>query len=184
MPSSGARSSGRPPALAADILATVISNSAPIPEPSTGIDAATGVDAAIGVTERLRVAVYVLPHDRDDHLLVFDHVDVPEAGVQIPAGGVEPGESLDAAARREVAEECGVGELDQLRAIGVQRSRGALTVFFAARAVLDDLPRLHTVGSADADDTMRFGCRLAPIDDPDLIDGQADFLRLAGLSRR
>ena len=27
------------------------------------------------------------------HLLVFWHVDVPEAGIQVPAGTVEPGES-------------------------------------------------------------------------------------------
>jgi len=38
-------------------------------------------------------------------LLVFEH---PEAGVQIPKGSVEPGESLEAAALRELYEESGI----------------------------------------------------------------------------
>ena len=29
---------------------------------------------------------------RDDELLVFRHVDSPEAGIQVPAGTIEPGE--------------------------------------------------------------------------------------------
>ncbi len=41
-------------------------------------------------------------------LLVFKHRDFPEAGVQIPAGTVEPGETVEAALFREVAEESGV----------------------------------------------------------------------------
>ena len=37
--------------------------------------------------------------------MVFTHRDIPEAGVQVPAGTVEEGETLDAAVLREVHEE-------------------------------------------------------------------------------
>lgn len=42
------------------------------------------------------------------HLLVFRH---PTAGLQLPAGTVEHGESAELAARREVAEETGLSSL-------------------------------------------------------------------------
>ena len=38
-----------------------------------------------GFVPRRRVLVYV---ERDDGLLVFEHRDYPEAGIQVPAGGV------------------------------------------------------------------------------------------------
>jgi 8-oxo-dGTP pyrophosphatase MutT (NUDIX family) len=52
-------------------------------------------------------------------LLVFDHRDHPEAGVQVPAGTVEAGETFAAAAARELCEESGLcgltpsGPIDQ-----------------------------------------------------------------------
>ncbi len=45
---------------------------------------------------------------RASSLLVFEHVDVPEAGVQLPAGGVEAGETPAEAAVRELFEESGL----------------------------------------------------------------------------
>ena len=46
--------------------------------------------------------------DGATQLLVFTHRDYPEAGVQVPAGTVEPGESIEAALFREVHEESGL----------------------------------------------------------------------------
>lgn len=48
---------------------------------------------------------YVVRHD--GHVLVFDHPN-PEAGTQVPKGGVEADESPREAVRREVAEESGL----------------------------------------------------------------------------
>lgn len=52
-----------------------------------------------------KVLVYVVHRNE---LLVFHHVGMPEAGIQVPAGTLEPGEAPAAAARREVYEETGL----------------------------------------------------------------------------
>lgn len=55
---------------------------------------------------REKVLVYVT---RGDDLLVLEHTaDYPDAGVQVPAGGVDPGESPEAATIRELFEETGL----------------------------------------------------------------------------
>ena len=47
---------------------------------------------------------------RDDELLVFRHVDFPKAGIQVPAGTIQLGESPEAAVLREAHEETGLNE--------------------------------------------------------------------------
>ncbi|MBK7892702.1 MAG: NUDIX domain-containing protein [Bdellovibrionales bacterium] len=47
-------------------------------------------------------------HPTGMELLVFDHVGMPEAGIQVPAGTVDPGETPSAAVLREVEEETGL----------------------------------------------------------------------------
>jgi 8-oxo-dGTP diphosphatase len=47
-----------------------------------------------------------------DRLLVFRHTQFPEAGIQVPAGTVEPGEPPQAAVLREAWEESGLQELE------------------------------------------------------------------------
>jgi 8-oxo-dGTP diphosphatase len=54
---------------------------------------------------RQRVYAYVTHEDR---LLVFEHCDFPDAGIQVPAGTVDEGESPDEAVLREVEEETGL----------------------------------------------------------------------------
>ncbi|PFN28423.1 NUDIX hydrolase [Bacillus cereus] len=44
-------------------------------------------------------------------LLVFKHRDIPEAGVQVPGGTVDEGETLEAAVLREIQEESGLRHL-------------------------------------------------------------------------
>lgn len=59
-----------------------------------------------------KVFAYITHQDR---LLVFSHPDFPEAGIQVPAGTVEQGETLQEAVLREAYEETG---LVGLRLIG------------------------------------------------------------------
>ncbi|WP_404370469.1 NUDIX domain-containing protein [Kytococcus sedentarius] len=54
------------------------------------------------------------------HLLVITHLDVPlvKAGVQVPAGSVEEGESPQDAALREVREETGITGVSLVGRVG------------------------------------------------------------------
>ena len=126
---------------------------------------------------RHRVVVYV---EREDGLLVFDHRDHPEAGTQVPAGGVEVGESVGAAAIREVREETGVrldeppmllGTHEHLDGLG----QPALSYFFRAPAPAG-LPQAweHAVSGDGEDATLVFDCRFDPT--PELWPVQSVFL--------
>ena len=56
--------------------------------------------------------------DPDGRLLVFDHVGEPEAGTQVPAGGIHAGEHPADAVRRELAEESGITDARLVRKLG------------------------------------------------------------------
>jgi 8-oxo-dGTP pyrophosphatase MutT (NUDIX family) len=106
--------------------------------------------------------VYV---ERDDAVLVFDHRDHPEAGTQLPAGGVLDGEDLIDAARREVREETGViidGDLAFLGAHEHLDGLGAAAVTHVFRVdAPDGLPESwqHVVAGAGEDAGLVFDCR-------------------------
>jgi len=66
--------------------------------------------------KRQRVVAYLTrAGENGRELLVFEHRDYPEAGVQVPAGRLDPGEDLEPALLREIAEESG---LENVRIIG------------------------------------------------------------------
>jgi 8-oxo-dGTP pyrophosphatase MutT (NUDIX family) len=62
-----------------------------------------------------KVVCYVT---RGNDLLVFRHKLVPEAGLQVPAGTIEPGEDPEVAALREAQEETGHSGFRVLRKVG------------------------------------------------------------------
>lgn len=53
-------------------------------------------------------------------LLVLEHTDAPEVGIQIPGGTVEPDESPQEAVMREAEEETGLTALRMVRFLGEQ----------------------------------------------------------------
>lgn len=133
---------------------------------------------------RQRVVVYV---ERDDGLLVFDHRDHPDAGTQVPAGGVDPGEAVTDAAIREVREETGVPLETEPRLLGTHEhldglGRPSLSHFFRVDAPAG-LPRAwqHTVSGDGLDAALVFDCRFDP--EPELLPVQSVF-RPAGEARR
>ncbi len=56
--------------------------------------------------------------DLSGRLLVFDHVGVPEAGTQVPGGGIGASEQPDVAVLRELAEESGITNATLIRKLG------------------------------------------------------------------
>lgn len=60
---------------------------------------------------------------RGDKFVVFEEPHSPEAGIQVPGGTVEPGETLEHAVLREAQEETGLSHLTLVRALGVQLHR-------------------------------------------------------------
>jgi len=135
------------------------------------------------VSLRERVVVYV---ERSDGLLVFDHQDHPEAGTQVPAGGVHQGEDLIEAVIREVREETGVGLDAEPTLLGRHEhldglGQPALSHFFRVDAP-DGLPRAwqHVVTGDGEDAGLVFDCRFDPA--PELWPVQSAFRSVGGHS--
>jgi ADP-ribose pyrophosphatase len=109
-----------------------------------------------------RDAVAVLPYDPDrDRVLLVEQFRVGALGstegawlLEAPAGLLEPGESVEACARRELVEECGlaVGRLE--RALVYRSSPGGTSesvTVLVAEAELDRVAELSGAASDDED---------------------------------
>lgn len=123
-----------------------------------------------------------------EQLLVFRHRDYPEAGIQVPAGSIEEGESIEAALWREVEEESGLTGLELVRKIGtfdyVHPYTGNLHVrhVFHLRApedTPDEWEWIETSGGAVPDDEgFVFQFYWVDLDgELHLIGGRGDYLR-------
>src|SRR5438128_2640154 len=68
--------------------------------------------------EKQKVLAYIT---RGGKLLVFEHPFSPEAGIQVPAGTIEPDEKPEDAVLREAREETGLSAFRLGAFLGVQR---------------------------------------------------------------
>jgi 8-oxo-dGTP diphosphatase len=126
---------------------------------------------------RHKVLAYVLrPCATGTELLVFAHRDHPDAGVQVPAGTVEPGEDVEAAAVRELMAK--VTKADEPAADQIQRRH----VFaFEPASPLPDRWN-HSVRGAGEDAGLVFEFYWAPISPGlTLAGGQERFLHQLAL---
>jgi ADP-ribose pyrophosphatase YjhB (NUDIX family) len=129
----------------------------------------------------LRVVAYVT---RGDELLVFEHRDLPEAGTQVPAGRLDPGELLEEGLARELAEEVGI-EAQVVRELGTAtRDHGEEVGTYETHYfhVETDDPREaweHEVSGAGDDAGLVFSCHFVTrTPAPQLAGNQGEFLHL------
>jgi ADP-ribose pyrophosphatase YjhB (NUDIX family) len=135
-------------------------------------------DAFIHALIRKRVVAYVT---RGRELLVFDHKDQPDVPTQVPAGRVDPDESLEEGVLREVEEETGVsvtGVAELADAEDVERLHGALVhethAFHAVAEPGGPNEWDHHVSGGGMDSGFVFACRWVSLDDCPPLWGKAD----------
>src|SRR3989442_10215656 len=85
--------------------------------PAPGSPVPCPLDCAV-VSDRPLIGKVVCYVTRGDDLLVFLHKFAPAAGLQVPAGTIEPGENPEDAALREAREETGYSGFCVLRKLG------------------------------------------------------------------
>jgi ADP-ribose pyrophosphatase YjhB (NUDIX family) len=115
---------------------------------------------------RRRVACYVTrSRVGRTELLVFDHVDFPDAGTQVPAGGMRPDETYAEAAIRELREETGLTGVEVVGVVGEsdrphpETGEPRQTTYVHLRSTAESPERWTHVVTGDGDDAeLRFAC--------------------------
>jgi 8-oxo-dGTP pyrophosphatase MutT (NUDIX family) len=134
-----------------------------------------------------KVLVYVVRAGADGpEVLVFTHRDFPDAGLQAPAGTLEPGEASEAAAYREVEEESGLtrAQVRLVRKLAEAEEpewdqKRHVYLFVPVTPLPDRWT--HTVAGAGGDQGLVFAYDWMPVAAAQrLAGGQGRFLHLAG----
>ena len=119
---------------------------------------------------KLKVLAYVTRvRDGVVELLVHEHRDAPEAGIQVPAGSVEEGENLEAAVLRELREETGItaaaiaGRIEVYDWFNDVTRRWNRRNVYHLRCGVTDERWTHRVGGDGEDEGMAFDCWWMPI---------------------
>ena len=114
---------------------------------------------------------------------MFEHRDVPPAGLQVPAGRLDPGETLEQGLARELDEEAGV-RATRVRELGTVEGPRVGDVHYESHYfhVETDERRNaweHVVHGDGDDAGLVFLCRFVPLDpEPQLAGRQGEFLRM------
>jgi 8-oxo-dGTP pyrophosphatase MutT (NUDIX family) len=121
----------------------------------------------MGVEPQVRKAfAYVTRRTPGGHeLLVFRNLDEPE-GFEVPKGAVNPGETFEEGARRELFEETGLENLAVLAELGTTWYGDEEQRFFHFAAPSGVPARFaHTVTGCDGDAGEVYNLQFLPIDD-------------------
>lgn len=123
-----------------------------------------------------------------EELLIFSHTEeYPDAGIQVPAGGVEPGEEPARAVLRETFEESGLHLADPVYLGSFEWSDEApsrIRHCYWLQTPLDTPDRWeHRVSAGAEDEGMIFRYSFAPRSTPGLVPGSGFEAGLADLER-
>ncbi|WP_245872722.1 NUDIX hydrolase [Deinococcus planocerae] len=134
---------------------------------------------------RERALAYVT---RNGELLVFEHTpEYPDAGVQVPAGGLETGETSAEAAVRETREETGLELSGPAHLASFPWSKGELAevwhVFHLSAPPDTPDAWAHRVTHGGGDAGLTFLCRFAPLGASSLTPGDGHDAALPELTR-
>ncbi|CAM3625414.1 Nudix hydrolase domain-containing protein [Deinococcus saxicola] len=110
----------------------------------------------------------------NDELLVFEHTpEYTSAGIQVPAGGVNVGETPEQAVTREVLEETGLRLNHPVYLVShewLNPAPSRIRHYYWLTVPLNTPDAWqHVVSGGDDDDGMTFLFRFAPIEQPELI---------------
>lgn len=119
-------------------------------------------------------------------LLVHTHRDIPEAGVQVPGGTVDEGETLEEAVLREVLEEAGLRDLFIERFVGdymtyVKEKQEYQKRHFFHMTLLQNINDSwdHTVSAGEEDEGLVFSYKwINIVNCPSLAARQDEFLHV------
>lgn len=129
---------------------------------------------------KLKVLAYITRGQRPNlELLVFEHRDYPEAGLQVPGGTVEEGERLIDAMYREIFEETGISskELSLAENIHmynyypVQQETIHKRTFFHLNYLSDQVEWDHLVFCEGEDNGLTFQFRWERVESLPLLSG-------------
>ncbi|PNY80154.1 NUDIX hydrolase [Deinococcus koreensis] len=136
------------------------------------------LNEAVALAERYgwrqRVLIYVTREN--NHLLVLKQppeYPYPDAGIQVPAGGLETGETPDQTAVRETFEETGLvlRQPVHLASYHWTRQEHSQVWHYFWLVAPEDTPDTwsHVVTGGAEDVGMTFHCRFAPLTQPELV---------------
>jgi 8-oxo-dGTP pyrophosphatase MutT (NUDIX family) len=117
----------------------------------------------------------------DSRVLVFRHPD-PEAGVQVPKGTVEPGETPETAVVRELHEEAGVDAVDRVTHLATdhwphpEKPKRYRRHFFRLDVTEPRDRWAHAVTGGGEDDGLRFEYFWTTPGEVDLVRDMGDYL--------
>jgi 8-oxo-dGTP diphosphatase len=135
------------------------------------------------VQPKHKVLAYIT-RDLGKQLLVFEHMDFPHAGIQVPAGTVEASEDFYQAIKREVEEESGLILLEKPISLGsfpyfrADNEQHQVRHVFLFNTNIQTDKWIHIVSGTGPDNGMRFSYYWMALDQAKevLVINQGDYL--------